>query len=40
MLSTPMDPLVEGQETGVQLQLSLEDPHSSLKWSPPSKQKE
>ena len=39
-LSTPMDLLVEGPETEVQLQLSLEDPHSSLKWSPPSKQKE
>ena len=25
---------------GVQQQLSLEDPHSSLNWSPPSKQKE
>ena len=35
-----MDPLVEGQETGVQLQLSLEDPLSSLKWSLPLKQEE
>ena len=35
-----MDPLLQDQETGVQLQLSLEDPLSSLKWSPPSKQKE
>ena len=35
-----MDPLVEWQETGVQLQLSLEDPDCSLKSSPPSKQKE
>ena len=32
--------LVEGQETGVQLQLSLEDPLSSLMWSPQSKQKD
>ena len=39
-LSTLMDPLVEGQEVGVQLKLLLEDPHSSLKWSPPSKQNE
>ena len=39
-LSTPMDPLVEEQETGVQLPFSLEDPLSSLKWLPPSKQKE
>ena len=29
-LSTPMGPLVEGQETRVQLQLSQEDPLSSL----------
>ena len=35
-----MDLLVEGQETGVQMQLSLEDPLSSLKWSLPSKQEE
>ena len=35
-----MYPLVEGQETGTQQQLSLEDPNSSLKWSSPSKQKE
>ena len=39
-LSTPMDPLVEGQETEEQLQLPLEDPLSSLKWSLPSKQEE
>ena len=32
-----MDPLVEEQETGMQLQLLLEDPLSSLKWLPPSK---
>ena len=32
--------LVEGQETGVQLQLPLEDPLSSLMWSPQSKQKD
>ena len=39
--STLMDPLVEGQETGLQQQLSLEDPQSSLKWIPnPSKPKE
>ena len=35
-----MDPLVEGQETGAQQQLSVEDPQSSLKWLPPSKPKE
>ena len=35
-----MDPLVEGQETRAQQQLSLEDSHSSLKWLPPSKSKE
>ena len=35
-----MGPLIEGQETGVQQQLSLEDPQSSLKWSLPSKQRE
>ena len=35
--SALMDPLVEEQETGVQQQLSLEDPQSSLKWLPPSK---
>ena len=40
MLCTPMDLLVDGQEIGVQLQLSLEDPHASLMWSPPSQQKE
>ena len=40
MLSTLMDLLVEGQETGVQMKLSLEDPLSSLKWSPPSKREE
>ena len=38
--STLMDPLVEGQETGLQQQLSLEDPQSSLKWLSPSKPKE
>ena len=37
---TPIDPLVERQETGAQQQLSLEDPQSSLKWLPPSKPKE
>ena len=30
MLPTPMGPLVREQETGVQLQLSLENPPSSL----------
>ena len=34
-----MDSLVEGQETGVQQHLSLEDPQSSLEWLPPSKTK-
>ena len=34
-----MDPLVEEQETGLQLQLSLEDPFSSLKRLSPSKRK-
>ena len=38
--STPMDSLVEGQETGVHQQLSLENPHSILKWLAPSKLKE
>ena len=38
--STLMEPLVEGQETRAQHQLSLEDHHSSLMWSPPSNQKE
>ena len=38
--STLMDPLVKGQETGVQQQLLLEDPHSSLKWLPLSDPKE
>ena len=33
-------PLIEWQEMGVQQQLSLEDPHSSLKWLPPSNPKE
>ena len=44
MLSTLMDPLVEWQEMGGggrgQVQLLLENPHSSLKSSPPSKGKE
>ena len=35
-----MDPLVEGQETGVQQQLSLDNPQSNLKGLPPSKPKE
>ena len=30
MLPTPMGPLVKEEETGVQLQLSLENPPSSL----------
>ena len=35
-----MDPLVEGQEMGVQQQLLPEDPQPSLKWSPPSRPKQ
>ena len=35
-LSTQMDPLVEEQEMGVQLQSSLEDPLSNLLYSPSS----
>ena len=37
--STLMDPLEEGQETGMQQQLSLGDPLSRMNWSPPLKQK-
>ena len=37
--SMPVDPLVEGQETRVQHQLSLEDLQSRLKWLPLSKPK-
>ena len=37
--STLTDPLVEGQEMGMQQQFSLEDPQSRLKWLPPSKPK-
>ena len=38
--STPMDPLVEGRETGVQQQSSPGDPELSLKWSPSLRPKE
>ena len=39
LLTTLMDLLVE-EKKGVPQQLSLDDPHSSLKWLPPSKPKE